>query len=139
MSKLAGAEAAKLEKFSDAGGTKSGGCPTLTETDSSGCFGISCMAKELHGSIPRFEELLPEGKEFLRSGKGRQVPCRKSTDSSLDPALKDRDCAELPVHLVLRRLWAIRHMAASKPDETSSKISLDSEGNEPKTQVSTSE
>ena len=34
-----------------------------------------------------FEELLPEGKEILRSG---------STDSSLDPALQE-DCAELPV------------------------------------------
>ena len=34
----------------------------------------------------------------MSSGKGRQVVGRKSTDSSLDPALKDRDCAELPVH-----------------------------------------
>ena len=41
--KLAGVEAAKLKKFSDAGGTKSGGCPTLTETDSSGCFGINLI------------------------------------------------------------------------------------------------
>jgi len=40
LSKLAGAEAAKLKKFSDTGGTKSGGCPTLAETDSSSCFGI---------------------------------------------------------------------------------------------------
>jgi probable rRNA maturation factor len=39
-SKLAGAEAAKLKKLSDAGGTKSGGCPTPTETDSSSHFGI---------------------------------------------------------------------------------------------------
>lgn len=43
------------------------------------------------------EELLPERKAFLRSGNGRQVSCRKSSDSSLDSALKDRDCAELPV------------------------------------------
>jgi hypothetical protein len=54
LSKLAGAEAAKLKKFSDrgpqrtlrslgwwgAGGTKSGGCPTPTEIDASSCFGI---------------------------------------------------------------------------------------------------
>jgi uncharacterized protein len=40
LSKLAGDEAAKLKKFSDGGGTKSGGCPTPTETDSSSCFGI---------------------------------------------------------------------------------------------------
>jgi hypothetical protein len=39
--KLAGAEADKLKKFIDAGGTKSGGCPTPAETDSSGCFGIT--------------------------------------------------------------------------------------------------
>ena len=37
----AGAEGAKLKKFSDAGGLKSSGCPTLAETDSSGCFGIT--------------------------------------------------------------------------------------------------
>jgi len=35
----AGAEAAKLKKFS-AGGLKSSGCPTPVETDSSGCFGV---------------------------------------------------------------------------------------------------
>ena len=44
-----------------------------------------------------FEELLPKRKEILRSGKGRQGTCRGQIDSSLDPALKDRDCAELPV------------------------------------------
>jgi hypothetical protein len=30
---VSGAEAAKLEKFSDAGGPKFSGCPTLAETD----------------------------------------------------------------------------------------------------------
>ena len=43
------------------------------------------------------EELLLERKEILRSGNGRQVSCRKWTDSSLDLGLKNRDCAELPV------------------------------------------
>jgi hypothetical protein len=37
----AGAEAAKLKKFSDAGGLKRRGCPTRAETDCSGCFRIS--------------------------------------------------------------------------------------------------
>jgi hypothetical protein len=45
LSKLAGAEATKLKKFSDAGGTKSGGCPTPTETDASSYFGINNSLK----------------------------------------------------------------------------------------------
>lgn len=44
-----------------------------------------------------FEELLPQRKEILRSGKVWQDSCHKWKDSSLDPVLKDRDCAELPV------------------------------------------
>ena len=40
MSGAADAEAAKLKKFSDAGGLEIDGCPTQAETDSSGCFGI---------------------------------------------------------------------------------------------------
>jgi len=47
--------------------------------------------------LTHFEELLPQREEILRSGGGRQVPCRNLPDSSLDSALKDRDCAELPV------------------------------------------
>ncbi len=34
----------------------------------------------------RIEELLFARKEILRSGNGRQVPCRKLTDSSLGPS-----------------------------------------------------
>ncbi len=44
-----------------------------------------------------FEELLPERKEILRSGNGRTVPVRSLSENSLDPALKDRTKAELPV------------------------------------------
>jgi len=36
----AGTEAAKIKKFSDAGGLKSSGCPTPAETDYLGYFGI---------------------------------------------------------------------------------------------------
>jgi hypothetical protein len=46
---FAGAEAAKLKKFSDAGGLKSGGCPTPAETDSSGCFGIKVLLSVFFG------------------------------------------------------------------------------------------
>ncbi|PIS01999.1 MAG: hypothetical protein COT85_07605 [Chlamydiae bacterium CG10_big_fil_rev_8_21_14_0_10_42_34] len=45
----------------------------------------------------KLEELLPQRVEILRSGDGRQVPCRNLPDSSLNSALKDRDYAELPV------------------------------------------
>ena len=45
-----------------------------------------------------FEELPPERRKILRSGNGWQVPCHRLSNSSLDSALKDRDCAELPVH-----------------------------------------
>lgn len=45
----------------------------------------------------RLEELLPESKEILRSGTGRQVSCRKKVESSLDSVFKDRDYDELPV------------------------------------------
>ena len=37
---IADAEAAKLKKFSDAGGLEIDGCPTQAETDPSGCSGI---------------------------------------------------------------------------------------------------
>ncbi len=36
----ADAIAAKLKKFSDAGGDKFGGCPTTPKTNFSSCFGI---------------------------------------------------------------------------------------------------
>ncbi len=43
------------------------------------------------------EKLLPPGKEFLPAVRGGSS-FRKSTDSSLDPVLQDRDYVELPVH-----------------------------------------
>ncbi|MES2274085.1 MAG: hypothetical protein V4487_07825, partial [Chlamydiota bacterium] len=73
--------------------------PILSEKN-----GKPTIAHVVHGlaifnafTAGRFEELLPARKEILRSGKGRQVPCREWTESSLDPVLKNRDCAELPV------------------------------------------
>jgi transcriptional regulator with XRE-family HTH domain len=52
-----------------------------------------------------FEELLPRRQEILRSGGGRQVPCRNRIDSSLDPPLKGWDCVELPVQSGLHRTY----------------------------------
>jgi hypothetical protein len=46
---------------------------------------------------PEIEELLPKKKEFLRSEKKWQVPCDEGINSSLDPALKNRDWVELLV------------------------------------------
>lgn len=56
------------------------------------------------------EELLPLRKEFLRSGKGQQVPYLKWADSSLDSALKGRSCAEQSVQIFNRSLTEIEKM-----------------------------
>ena len=43
------------------------------------------------------EELLPKGRRFSAPVRGGKFLATNWIDSSLDPALKDRDCAELPV------------------------------------------
>ncbi len=49
------------------------------------------------GSGPVHEELIPETKEILRSGKGCQVPCRNQIENSLIPFLKNGGSLKLPV------------------------------------------
>ncbi len=44
-----------------------------------------------------FEKLPPKRGEILRSGNGRQVPCRKLSYCSLDPVLRNGTLAELSV------------------------------------------
>ena len=50
------------------------------------------------------EELSPKRGEILRSGDGRQILCRRLSDSPLDPVLKNRTQAELPVQFRIDRL-----------------------------------
>lgn len=62
-------------------------------------FGLLFLKQERReGSGLALEELLPETKEILRSGKGCQVPpCHGQRDRSLVPAPKGRDSLKLPV------------------------------------------
>ena len=57
-------------------------------------------AASAQNSAP-IEELSPKRGEILRSGNGRQILCRRLSDSPLDPVLKNRDKPKLPVQILL--------------------------------------